>query len=259
MDSSPEFYTPAQRQNRSSAAAELTHNLARESVLNASLAYDTATYSGDIGTTRILKATFGATHQFTKSVYLKFKYSHYLSIFDKEDGANTEDFDVLGFSVKPAPGWEISSSGGIELTKTGTSRRTTGGVRASVSRKAASSTIELSFHHGFSSVFSTSGVWSGDTAEIHFVQSLSRRAKVHADGSYIHGSALLASSLANTIYGSIGLDFALQDSLVLSSNYFYVSQQLDNSSFVGAHLHRNAVSVGLQYYLPSLRLKSSTR
>ncbi len=259
LDSSPQFYTPGRRQNRSLTLAELSYNLAKKSTLNASLGHDTASYSEDIATAHILTASFGTSYQISKQVYLKFNYSHYLNIFDKSNGANTENFDVLGFVIKPARGWEISSTGGIESTKTGSSRSTTGGVRASVARKAASSTIEFSYHRGFSSVLSTSELWSGDTAGINLVQSLSRRINVHVNASYIHGSALITNSSANTLYGGTGLDFAFQDRLVLSSNYFYISQQVDNTTFAGAHLHRNTISVGLQYYLPSLRAEKTRR
>ena len=131
----------------------------------------------------------------------------------------------------------------------------TGSGQGSISKTSGRTTTELSYHRGYSSVFPSPEVWYGDTANLYFVQALPGRMTIHANSSYIRGSSL-ANSLTNTAYGAVGLDLALQSNLVLSANYFAVSQKF-NTSLSIVNVHRSTISLGINYYLPSIRHENS--
>jgi hypothetical protein len=172
-------------------------------------------------------------------------------------GNDIQSLQVGGLSVEPGRGWVVSFSGGIDSTRAAGTRRVVASGQAGISKTSRRTTVALAYHRGLFTVFPAAQVSYGDTANIHFVQSFSRRINLHADSSYIRSSALTTSALTpsyvmNTVYGSTGLDVVIEKNLVFSSNFFLVSQNLGNASFPGSNLHRRTATIGINYYLPAV-------
>jgi hypothetical protein len=69
----------------------------------------------------------------------------------------------------------------------------------------------------------------------------------------MRGAAFVNSGNAHSLYGGTGIDFLPQKNLVLTMNYFRVSQRITDPSFHQPDVRRDTFSAGVTYYLPSLR------
>jgi hypothetical protein len=254
LDSAPQIYIDRRRETRNQATIGLSQALTRKSGIGVTLTHDTFRYSGsDLQPPQLLAMSVFADYQINKWMHFNLQYSHYLNHLGQElRNSNVENLQIAGFVFKLGKGWQLSSSGGIESTKAQASRSIVGGGQVEIGKSSSTTSFGANYHRGYSSVFPVSSVWYGDTANLHLVQWLSSRVSIHANSSYFSGSLLTDASVISTVSGSGGLDIALQKNLIVSANYFVVSQKLVNVSVGDSSLHRNTVSVGLQYYLPGV-------
>src|SRR5262249_3676517 len=257
-DGAAQIYLDNRRQTRYRAALNLDYRFAKKASLNSTLGYDVALYSGsDIPTAGVLYASVAGSFQLKRWLCFNTRYSQ--SVNQGFSGDNIQSLQFGGFSFKLGRRWVITSLGGIDTTKAGGARWTTGSGDVSVSKTSRRTSIAFSYHRGYSKVFPDSRVRLGDTATIDAVQSLSRRVSVYVNASYARGSTLLTSSLADTLYGGGGIDIALRNNLVVSMNYVLTSQKLMNVSLPDSSLHRHTATVGLNYFLPSFRERMTSR
>jgi len=250
---SPQTYFDRRRQTRDTAGAGVNYAVTKRASISTSINYDYVQYSGsDLFRQSVVAAGVGGEYQINRWLNFSIHYSHYLSGTVKRLGANIEHLQVGGFTLKPARGWVVSLSGGVDSTKAGGSRWLTGSGQASVSKTSGRTTTALYYSHGYFTAFPVSDVSRGDTAGLQLVQRLSQRTSVNVSSMYIRSSALGKPTSISSVYGAAGFEIALYNNLVASANYFFVSQKVAYVSFAGSNLHRHMASVGLTYYLPSL-------
>jgi hypothetical protein len=255
LDVAPHFYLDRQRETWNSASIALSRNLTKKSTVTASLSSEIVRYRAtDFSNQNRFFADLGMGYQINKWLNFNARYTHYLNNVDARfRGNNIENLQIAGFSVQIARGWILSSSGGIATTKAGGTRWVTGTGQAGITKTSEKTTIGLNYQRGYFTIFGTSQVWYGDTANLYLIHSLSRRINIHASAAYLGGSSLgVGSFLTNSVYGATGLDVALRNNLVVATNYSLVSQKLPNGTLSSVGLHRSIANIGLRYYLPSL-------
>jgi len=250
-DLTPTAYLDRRRENRNNTSISWSYTPAKSLSFNTGVNYDIAQYSGLEKRPSMLTGSISMSYHITKWLYFNSQYSHHLNTVDPGFRGNTvEDLRVGGFSFKPGRGWVISTSGGVDSTKNTGRRYITGSGEASILKQSRHTSVQLSYHRGYSTVFPSSDVWAGDTANAYIVQSIAKRMSIHTNASYMRGSSVVKNSSLTTTYGGAGWDIVLQRSLVFSANYFYVSQRF--GEFTDATLHRNTVALQLHYYLPGV-------
>jgi hypothetical protein len=254
-DLTSRIYVDRRRQTRYTSGNQLNYSFTKRTSITGGLTYDLENYSGaDIRRSSILSSSIGASYEINKWLYINTRYTHYLNNVDQGlRGNNIQDLQFGGLSFKLGRGWGFSSGGGINSTKAGGIRWVAGSGQASVSKTSGRTKVEFSYSRGYSSVFPSSQVWHGDTANIYVVQSLSRQVIIYARASYFRGAALVSSSVADTVYGGAGLEIALQKNFAVSASYYLTSQRVVNVSVPGTNVNRYSAAVGLTYYLPSFR------
>jgi len=254
LDAVPAIYLDRRRETTGIASVDVSRLLTRKGSVTASLTYDSVHYSGsDLQRASTLSAGVGATYRINNWLSFDSHYYRYLINMDQRSrDSSIHNLQLAQLSFRPRGGWLVSFSGGLESTKAET-RSLIGAGRASVSKTTGSTKVELGYHRGYFSVFPTPDVVRGDTANLRVVQSLSRIVILHANGSYIRATSHGSSYLLDSLYGGGGIEIALQNQLVFSTDYYLVSQKFVSGLPSQAGLHRYSVVAGLRYYLPSFR------
>jgi hypothetical protein len=252
LDGAPQIYVDGRRQTMNIGTISLNQAVTKKFGVSISESNEAFRYSGS-DYTYLFTVGAGMDYQINKWMRFNLNYSHNLNYVGNDlRNNNFEHLQIAGFSFKLGKGWQLSSSGGVDSTKNGTDRFTTANGQASLIKTSRHTSAAVSYGRGYSTVFPSAGIWYGQTANLNVVQRLSSRMSVHMNSFYFRGSALGTYSLTSTVSGTAGLDFALQRNLIASTNYFLVSQKLGTPILTGTTLHQNTVSIGLQYYLPSV-------
>jgi hypothetical protein len=251
-----QLYPDQQRLTRGTSGVNFSYRATKKTSVSAGVTYDVARYTGlNAQRANLLSGSLGASYAVTK--WLSFTSNYSQNFYSTTQGlgtANIQNLQIGGLSSKLGRGWTISVSGGLVSTKTnGVARQITGSGLAAISKSSRSTRIDFSFNRGYYTAFPSSTVWSGDTANLSFLYRLSSSVNVHANSAYIRGSALGGpASIAHSTFGGAGLDYMPQRNLVISTNYFLLSQKILDVSFQQPTLHRYTVSAGITYYLPSI-------
>ena len=133
----------------------------------------------------------------------------------------------------------------------------TGSIDGGISYNSNSTTISVAYHRGFSAMVGVPGVVQGHSVTASLSQLYGRRINTLLAADYTRGSSLTSS--IEYVSGSAELRIALQNHLMLSTNYWLVSQKVPSNVALGfPGVNRYKVSAGVHYYLPSL-LKRQTR
>lgn len=250
----PQVYLDRRRETRDLASTTFGYSVTKKASISASLNYDVSGYSGS-GLERrgVLSGGLGAKYRITKWLDFNTQYSRYLNNAGQRlSGSNYQSLQVGGFSFKPARNLVITVSGGVDTTSVNSTRWIVGSGQASISKTSRNTSVELTYHRGVFTLFPSTEVFSGDTANLYAVRKLSRRINIQMNSSVVRGAALGQSFVARTAYGGAGLDIALLNNLVFTTNYNLVSQKLTQTSLTGESLHRYSVGAGFQYFYPSV-------
>jgi hypothetical protein len=261
LDLTPQIHVLRQRQTWNSATIGISDHLTKNTNVTLFGKSELLHYGGGtLHNTQVYSAGFGLDHRISKRFHFNTQYSHSLNhVADNLRNTSIQNLQIAGFAITLGKDWTVSSSGGVESTGYAGHRWITGSGQIGIAKSSEHTTIGLAYDRGYSTVFPAAGVWNANKASVYFVHWLSRRVNFNLNSVYTRGSILGGQSHERVIFGSTGFDIAIQNDLVLSTNYSIASQRLANVFSSGTSLpnvHRYTVSVGVQYYLPSVVSRS---
>jgi hypothetical protein len=247
-------YPNNQRVSQAVTGATVTYSATKKTSFSTGINYTVVEYRGANSVrTNWLAGTVGASFRLNKWVFFNTNYTQNLYGTNYgQNTANTQHLQVGGLSFQPGRGWMLSASGGLDSTKANGARQLLASVQGGISKSSHRTTVGISYNRGFTQLFPTNTVWSADTATANIVYHLTSRVTVRSNASYMRGSTFISAGNAHSQYGAVGIDFLPQNNLVFSTNYFLVSQKINDPSFQQPELRRSTVSAAVTYYLPSI-------
>jgi hypothetical protein len=163
---------------------------------------------------------------------------------------NSHRLQVGGLEFRSRGGWKLSLGGGVEYAPIdGT--RTREGFQSGISKSSKSTQLSLVYHRGFSVAVGEAAALRGHDINLSFNQLLSPRLNLQMSSQYNHSSSQPNSTLAY-LTGRAQLGVVLHPHMMLSADYWYVSQRIANPAVGVPAVHRYTVSMGLQLFSSTL-------
>jgi len=216
--------------------------------------HDTFRYSNFTdGNTQGFRVEFRNSLRINKWFAFDNGYSTYLNRSATLRGVDIHRLQVGGLEYHPRrdSGFGVTAGGGIETTRMPGGHRTTANIEASVSKRSRFTLLSLGYHRGFSNAAGNIGVIEGHTGSLSYLQWISPKINFRAQSTYSRAESLPGSPLKYvSANGQLGV--AVQEHVLLTANYWYVSQRLSSVPAVFPSMHRYTASLGIEYYLSSL-------
>lgn len=234
----------------------LGYRMTRRNALTLWAGHDFWRYSDlNLGHNQGLIVGVHSTFQIKKWLYLDNTYSHYVTVVDdplRQGQVQIHRLQIGGLRfARAGGGWEASVGGGVDVLSGGGRPEPVPSVHTGVSKIWKSGRFSLDYQRGFFNAIGA-GVTAlnGNSVIASFSQSLSRRVNLTLYSDYNRGKS--GDSRLDYVSGNARLGFAVQRHLLLSLDYWYISQRLGNFSFNAQNLNRYTIGGGLSYTLPSL-------
>jgi hypothetical protein len=208
--------------------------------------HDTAvqdTHSGEIGVR--------GSHQINKWLSVDNSFSHYLGGPTNANGLNIQRLQVGGLSFRSAREMVLSVGGGVE-TANSHGRQTTARALVSLTKNSRSTSGTITYHRGFSLAIGAGSLIEGDNISVAVTQWIGRRMNLKMSGLYTRGTSV-ADARLDAVSGDASFEMSFGNHVLFTGQYGYLSQRSASLSSLIPNASRSTATVGLQYFLSSLR------
>jgi hypothetical protein len=246
---------PSQRVTRNSVSANASYQMSSRNTIGVSSSYDYWRYS-DMSLGNIQDVLVGVHSGFriNKWLYLDNSYSHYVNVGNNPIGVGDSQIQRLQIGglrlARSRRGWEAFLSGGSDLSTANGTLLPIPSLQGGVSKNWQSGRLAVTYSRGFWTAVGPGTSLQGDTANLSFNQLL-RRVSVTVGSTYRRGTASGDSS-ADFVSANGDLGFAVQRHLIVSADYWYVSQRVVNISPHLQNVSRYRLGIGINCFLPPL-------
>jgi hypothetical protein len=255
LNAAQDLDVPSQRVTRNSVTASASYTIGRRNSIGVFSNFDYWRYTDqNLGNPYDVLIGVHSGFRINKWLYLDNSYSHYLNLGNNLVGAGDSQIHHLqvgGLRLERSRrGWEAYVSGGADVSTSGGAPVPVPSMQAGVSKNWKSGQFSVTYSRGFWTAVGPGTSLQGDTANLSFNQSF-RRMSLTIGSIYRRGTASGDSSV-DFLSPTGQLGFAVQRHLMLSANYFYVSQRVVNISPDLQNASRYRLSVGINCFLPPL-------
>jgi hypothetical protein len=249
---------PRQRLTRSALSISVSSRVSRRGNISVFGGHELWRYSSlALGGTDAVLAGVQGSYQINRFLFLDSRYSQYLNAVNERFRRN--DIHRLEFAslrFRSRRGWDLSLGSGIEFARFQGNRQTAAGVQTKIAKTSESNQFSFTYHRGLSAVVGQSAVLGGNQANLSFGRLLLPRVNLEVSSSYLQSSSSRNDEL-KYVLGRAQLGIAVQRHILLSADYWYVSQRLSNTTMDIPGVSRYAVSLGVQYFLPALAIQKA--
>jgi hypothetical protein len=256
LNAAQDLDVSSQRVSRNSISATASYQMSRRNTIGVFSSYDYWRYT-DVSLGNNAYDILVGVHsglRINKWLYLDNSYSHYLTSANNPLGSGNSQIhhlQVAGLRLaRSKRGWETFLSGGADISTSGGRPLPVPSMQAGVSKTWKSGGFTVTYSRGLWTAVGSGTALQGDTANLAFNQSL-RRLSLTVGSTFRLGTAS-GGSRAEFVSPNAQLSFAAQRHLMLSANYWYVSQQVANISPAVQNASRYRVGVGINCFLPPL-------
>jgi hypothetical protein len=251
------LYVPRQRISTEMVTAAVGVRAAKRLNLAVSGSYNFWRYheAPELGNTNAGELGIQTDYQLNKWLFFSNRFSHYLGDADNR-AANIQRLQLGGLSFRSPGNLQFSFGAGLESATIIGSRHTTGSGSVGLTKTSRSTALSLFYHRGFSLAVgaTTAGsVLAGDSVSASVTQWLHRRMNLRLNSLYTRGESLIADASLDSVSGDISLEVALSNNVLFSGQYYYLSQKNAGLSTLAPTVSRSSASIGLQYFISSLR------
>jgi hypothetical protein len=206
------------------------------------------------GTTNAGQIGIQAGYQLNKWLVFNNSFSQYLNDVGN-NAANIQRLQAGGLSFRSVGNVEFSFGGGLESATTLGRRETTGSGSVTLTKTSASTALSLAYHRGFSPVVgvtTTGSVLAGNNVSASVTQWLHKRMNLKLTALYTSGRSFDTAKL-EAVSGEASFEVAFGNNVLLSGQYYYLSQKNAGLSTLAPTISRPSASIGLQYFVSSLK------
>jgi hypothetical protein len=248
----------AQRVTQNTLSASINYRASRRNTLDFSGGYNFWHYgSDDIGDAHGITVGIRSGFKINEWLYLDNSYSHSLNLSGGNQPGNGRTqfhrLQVGGLRLarsRSIGGWEASIGGGADVSVQGDGPQIVPSGQAALVKSSDSNQFSLIYSRGLWTPVGRATNLEGDTVTAAFSQAV-RRMNVTIGASYRRGAGPAESAVDfTTVNAQVG--FAIQRHLMVTADYWYVAQRVDNLGAYADNVDRYRVSAGITYVLPSL-------
>lgn len=255
LTASQDLDVAPQRVTQNTLSASIGYEASRRMTLGFFGGYDFWHYgSPDIGDAHGISVGIRSGFRINRWLYLDNTYSHYLNLSQGNQSGTTQlhQLQVGGLRLaRSLSGWEASVSGGADISSQGEHPRVVPSAQVALVKSSDSNQFSLTYRRGLWTAVGPGATLEGDTVTAAFSQAV-RRMNVTIEASYRRGAGPTETVVDYFTTVSAQVGFAIQRHLMLTADYWYVAQHVDNLGAYADNVHRYRVSAGITYVLPSL-------